>query len=77
MESTYSTTQSSSNGLWIWEPQSNGIAERLVGMSKMLVKRLLESSSLTSDYWNFVIAHAADLLRHCALKVTYPHAAFG
>eukprot|EP00971_Amphidinium_carterae_P290318 5764235-Amphidinium_carterae.3 len=35
-----------------YQPQSSGIAERLVGMSKMLVKRLLESTSLTSAYWN-------------------------
>eukprot|EP00971_Amphidinium_carterae_P282019 5598293-Amphidinium_carterae.1 len=60
-----------------YQPQSNGIAERLVGMSKMLVKRLLESSELDTFYWNFAVAHAADLLRHRALKMTYPNPAFG
>eukprot|EP00971_Amphidinium_carterae_P316052 6282219-Amphidinium_carterae.1 len=61
-------------------PQSNGIAERLVGMSKMLVQRLLESSGLETFevfYWNYAVAHAADLLRHRALKMTYPNPAFG
>eukprot|EP00971_Amphidinium_carterae_P292157 5799707-Amphidinium_carterae.1 len=57
--------------------QSNGIAERLAGMSKMLVKRLLESSGLDTFYWNYAVTHAADLLRHRALKRTYPNPAFG
>eukprot|EP00971_Amphidinium_carterae_P054305 1069858-Amphidinium_carterae.1 len=84
MVNTFLTIRSSRSLLWIWELEcinchpSNGIAERLIGMSKMLVKRLLESTSLTfAAYWNFAITHAADLLRHRALKVTYPHPAFG
>eukprot|EP00971_Amphidinium_carterae_P221148 4390528-Amphidinium_carterae.1 len=43
----------------------------------MLVKRLLESSELESFYCNYAVAHAADLLRHRALKLDYPNPAFG
>eukprot|EP00971_Amphidinium_carterae_P174649 3461900-Amphidinium_carterae.2 len=43
----------------------------------MLVKRLLESSGLETFYWNYAVAHAADLLRHRALKITHPNPAFG
>eukprot|EP00971_Amphidinium_carterae_P255300 5068211-Amphidinium_carterae.1 len=60
-----------------YQPQSNEVAKRLVEMSKMLVKRLLESSELKSFYWNYAVAHAADLLRHRAFKLDYPNPAFG
>eukprot|EP00971_Amphidinium_carterae_P046127 907934-Amphidinium_carterae.4 len=60
-----------------YQPQSNGIAERLVGMSKMLVKRLLESNGLETFYWNYAVTHATDLFRHRALKLTYPNPALG
>eukprot|EP00971_Amphidinium_carterae_P342159 6481359-Amphidinium_carterae.1 len=46
-------------------------------MSKMLVKCLLDSSDLLPEYCNHAIAHATDLVHHRALKVTYPHPAFG
>eukprot|EP00971_Amphidinium_carterae_P224155 4447913-Amphidinium_carterae.1 len=55
----------------------DGIAELLVGLSKMLVKQLLDSSDLSTDYWNYAISHAADLLRHRAIKMDFPHPAFG
>eukprot|EP00971_Amphidinium_carterae_P290704 5772593-Amphidinium_carterae.1 len=80
-----SITPHSGNAHWTWaleytnllhtsgkQPQSNGIAERLVGMSKMLVKRLRDSSDLSTDYWNYAITHAADLLRHRAIKLDLP-----
>eukprot|EP00971_Amphidinium_carterae_P220697 4381551-Amphidinium_carterae.1 len=54
-----------------------GVYKTPCGMSKMLVKRLLKSSKLKTFYWNYAVAHAADLLRHRALKMTYPNPAFG
>eukprot|EP00971_Amphidinium_carterae_P256264 5088050-Amphidinium_carterae.2 len=45
-----------------YQPKSNGIAERLwIGYV----------------CWNYAAAHAADVLRHRALKITYPTPAFG
>ena len=54
------------------QPQSDGVAERLVGLAKMCTRRLLLASSLPDTYWSYAMRFAAEMLRRKALRVITP-----
>ena len=49
-------------------PQSNGIAERTVGLVKSLAARALATAQLGSSYWSFSVRYAAQSLQCHALQ---------
>ena len=50
-----------------YQPQSNGVAERMVGLAKQCTRRLLLASRLPDIYWSYAMRFAAEMLRHRAL----------
>ncbi len=60
-----------------YQPASNGVAERLVGLAKTIVRRLLFASKLEPKYWSYAMLHGADVLRHRSVKLPCPHPVFG
>ena len=48
------------------QPQSNGVAERMVGLAKQCTRRLLLASRLPDIYWSYAMRFAAEMLRHKA-----------
>ena len=60
-----------------YQPQSNGLAERMVGLAKQCTLRLLLASRLPDTYWSYAMRFAAELLRHKALGFTWNMPAFG
>ena len=59
------------------QPQSNGAAERVIGLAKAWTRRLLIASSLGFEYWPYAMKFAGDLARNRALKLPFPHPCFG
>ena len=59
------------------QPQSNGLAERMVGLAKQCTRRLLLASRLPDIYWSYAMRFAAEMLRHKALAFTWNMPAFG
>ena len=51
------------------QPQSNGLAERLVGLAKQCTRRLLLASNLPDAYWSYAMRFAAEMLRPQSEKV--------
>ena len=49
------------------QPQSNGVAERLVGLAKQCTRRLLLAANLPDLYWSYAMRFVAEMLRHKAL----------
>ena len=49
------------------QPQSNGVAERLVGLAKQCTRRLLLVAGLPDSHWSYAMRFAAEMLRHKAL----------
>ena len=60
-----------------YQPQSNGVAERMVGLAKQCTRRLLLASRLPDLYWSYAMRFAAEMLRHKALGFTWNLPAFG
>ena len=60
-----------------YQPQSNGVAERMVGLAKQCTRRLLLASQLPDIYWSYAMRFAAEMLRHKALGFTWNLPAFG
>ena len=59
------------------QPQSNGVAERLVGLAKQCKRRLLLAAGLPDLYWSYAMRFAAEMLRHKALGFQWHVPAFG
>ena len=60
-----------------YQPQGNGLAERMVGLAKQCTRRLLLASRLPDIYWSYAMRFAAELLRHKALEFPWNMPAFG
>ena len=63
-----------------YQPQSNGVAERMVGLAKQCTRRLLLASRLPDIYWSYAMRFAAEVLRHIVTQgfgILLEHAAFG
>ena len=60
-----------------YQPQSNGVAERMVGLAKQCARRLLLASRLPDIYWSYAMRFAAEMLRHKALGFSWNLPAFG
>ena len=60
-----------------YQPQSNGVAERMVGLAKQCARRLLLESRLPDFYWSYAMRFAAEMLRHKALGFSWNLPAFG
>ncbi len=60
-----------------YQPASNGVAERMIGLAKTIVRRLLFAAELEPKYWAYALPHGADVLRHRSVKLPYPHPVFG
>ena len=60
-----------------YQPQSNGVAIRMVGLAKQCTRRLLLASRLPNIYWSYAMRFAAEVLRHKALGFTWNMPAFG
>ena len=60
-----------------YQPQSNGVAERMVGLAKQSARRLLLASRLPDIYWSYAMRFAAEMLRHKALGFPWNLPAFG
>ena len=48
------------------QPQSNGVAEQLVGLAKQRNRRLLLAAELPDLHWGYAMRFAAEMLRHKA-----------
>ena len=59
------------------QPQSNGVAERLVGPAKQCTRRLLLVANLPDLYWSYAMRCAAGMLRRRALGFQWRVSAFG
>ena len=57
--------------------QSNGLAERLVGLAKQCARRLRLASSLPDFDWSYALRFAAEMLRRKALGFPWSVPAFG
>ena len=60
-----------------YQPQSHGVAERMVGLAKQCTRRLLLASRLPDIYWSYAMRFAAEMLRHKALGFSWNMPAFG
>ena len=60
-----------------YQPQSNGVAERMIGLAKQCTRRLLLASRLPDIYWSYAMRFAAEMLRHKALGFSWNLPAFG
>ena len=60
-----------------YQPQSNGVAERMVGLAKQCTRRLLLASRLPDIYWSYAMRFAAEMLRHKALGFSWNMPPFG
>ena len=49
------------------QPQSKGLAERLVGLAKQTTRRLLLARRLPKSCWTYAMGYGAELLRHKSL----------
>ena len=59
------------------QPQSNGLAERLVGLAKQCTRCLLLAARLPDLHWSYATRFAAEMLRHKTLGFRWRVPAFG
>ena len=60
-----------------YDPQSNGTAERSVGLIKSLASRALASAELDSSYWSYAVRYASQSLLCHALQKKQRSLPFG
>ena len=58
------------------QPQSNGVAERLVKVVKQCTRRLPLAAELPDLFWSYAMRFAAEILRHKALGFPWHVPAF-
>ena len=59
------------------QPSSNGIAERMVGMLKTTVRRMLKQANLGREWWSYACQFAGRMMREKVLGREWPHPLFG
>ena len=59
------------------QPSSNGIAERMVGMLKTTVRRVLKQAHLGREWWSYACRFAGHMMREKVLGREWPHPLFG
>eukprot|EP00971_Amphidinium_carterae_P251804 4999390-Amphidinium_carterae.1 len=60
-----------------YQPQSNGMAERCVGLMKTAVRRLLVAANLGDRFWPYAVHFAAQLQQTKALGYPWDQPVFG
>ncbi len=60
-----------------YQPQSNGLIERMVGIVKDHMNRVLHASKMEAKYWPFAAMYVADLMRRHATSRVWNLPAFG
>ena len=59
------------------QPSSNGIAERMVGMLKTTVRRMLKQANLGREWWSYACRFAGHMMREQVLGREWPHTLLG
>ena len=59
------------------QPSSNGIAERMVGMLKTTVRRMLKQANLGREWWSYACRFAGHMMREKVLGREWPYPLFG
>ena len=59
------------------QPSSNGIAERMVGMLKTTVRRMLKQASLGREWWSYACRFAGHMMRERVLGREWTYPLFG
>ena len=59
------------------QPSSNGIAERMVGMLKTTVRRMLKQSNLGREWWSYACRFAGHMMRERVLGREWTYPLFG
>ena len=59
------------------QPSSNGIAERMVGMLKTTVRRMLKQAHLGREWWSHACRFAGHIMREKVLGREWPRPLFG
>ena len=59
------------------QPSSNGIAERMVGILKSTVRRMLKQAHLDREWWSYACRFAGHMMREKVLGREWPHPLFG
>ena len=59
------------------QPSSNGIAERMVGMLKTTVRRMLKQANLGREWWSYACRFAGHMMRERVLGREWTHPLFG
>ena len=59
------------------QPSSNGIAERMVGMLKTTVRRMLKQANLGREWWSYACRFAGHMMRERVLGREWPYLLFG
>ena len=59
------------------QPSSNGIAERMVGMLKTTVRRMLKQANLGREWWSYASRFAGHMMREKVLGREWTHPLFG
>ena len=59
------------------QPSSNGIAERMVGMLKTTVRRMLKQANLGRDWWSYASRFAGHMMREKVLGREWTQPLFG
>ena len=59
------------------QPSSNGIAERMVGMLKTTVRRMLKQANLGREWWSYASRFAGHMMREKVLGREWQYPLFG
>ena len=59
------------------QPSSNGIAERMVGMLKTTVRRMLKQANLGREWWSYACRFAGHMMRERVLGRDWTYPLFG
>ena len=59
------------------QPSSNGIAERMVGMLKTTVRRMLKQANLGREWWSYACRFAGHMMRERVLGREWTYPLFG
>ena len=59
------------------QPSSNGIAERMVGMLKTTVRRMLKQANLGREWWSYACRFAGHMMREKVLGRDWTYPLFG
>ena len=59
------------------QPSSNGIAERMVGILKSTVRRVLKQAHLEREWWSYACRFSGRVMREKVLGREWPHPLFG